>query len=57
MEPEAQPVQRADSTKEDPSMDAVSTTDISHVTGDMADLLKKVDYDPYQEDEVSMELQ
>lgn len=35
-----------------PSMEAVSVTDVTQQSKDMEDLLKKIDYDPYNEDEV-----
>lgn len=36
------------------SMEAVSVTDTIHQSTDMDALLKKIDYDPYNEDEVSI---
>jgi hypothetical protein len=35
-----------------PSMEAISVTDPSQQSKDMEALLKKIDYDPYNEDEV-----
>lgn len=41
-----------DKIEQAPSMEAVSVTDLSQHSTDIEALLKKIDYDPYNEDEV-----